>query len=214
MTIPATQSCPLCGASATRFPDERSVFGRRFFRCPECRLVSVARAELPSRGEEDERYRAHRNDPTDEGYRAYLGRLVDSLVPRLAPGDAGLDYGSGPVPVLAELFGERGFSVAIWDPLFAPDEAPLGRRYDFVTCAETAEHFHRPADELARLSALLAPGGRLALLTQPVPEAFASWYYVRDVTHVSFYDATTFEWIARRHGWKLELPRPDVAVFG
>jgi 2-polyprenyl-3-methyl-5-hydroxy-6-metoxy-1,4-benzoquinol methylase len=47
----------------------------------------------------------------------------------------------------------------LFDPLFFPDPEPLGDLYDFITCTETIEHFHRPAEEFARLDRMLRPGG-------------------------------------------------------
>ena len=58
-----------------------------------------------------------------------------------------------------------GTGSALYDPLFAPDRGVLQATYDFVTCTETAEHFHDPALEFARLDALLRPGGLLGLMT-------------------------------------------------
>lgn len=88
-------------------------------------------------------------------------------------------------------------------------------RYDFITCTETAEHFHDPAAEFARLAGLLAPDGWLAVMTQLVPDAraFLDWHYVRDPTHVCFYADRTFTWLAERHGWRLERPASSVALF-
>ena len=90
-----------------------------------------------------------------------------------------------------------------------------GATYDFVTCTEVAEHFHRPADEFDRLERLLRPGGWLAVMTsfQTDDARFAGWHYRRDPTHVVFYRAETFRTIAARHGWDCEIPAKDVALM-
>ena len=61
-----------------------------------------------------------------------------------------------PVPALAAMLTEAGHRMALYDPFFAPDPAPLAV-YDFVTCTEAAEHFHHPAAEFARLRAWCGP---------------------------------------------------------
>jgi hypothetical protein len=208
-----TPACPLCGAAAERPPVP--VHGRRFLSCGLCRLTFVAPADRPTAEAERAHYGTHRNDPDDPRYRAFLARLADPLVARLPPGAWGLDYGCGPGPVLAAMLRERGFRVALYDPFFAPDPAVLRQTYAFVTCTETVEHFFSPAEEFARLDALLRPGGLLGVMTELLEEgrALEGWRYARDPTHVSFYHEETLRWIAGWYGWTLERPGRNVALF-
>jgi hypothetical protein len=128
-----------------------------------------------------------------------------------------LDYGSGPGPTLSVMLEEKGFAVALYDPLFAAETGVLRQTYDFVTCTETAEHFFDPAVEFARLHELVRPGGWLAVMTELLgPERdFANWRYARDPTHTCFYSRRTLGWIAERYGWVLEgsSPAQNVAFF-
>lgn len=172
-------------------------------------------SQRPDAAAERARYAEHNNRPDDPGYRAFLGKLAIPLAHRLAPGAQGLDYGSGPGPTLSGMLTEAGFPTRIWDPFFAPDPRVLEDRYDFITCTETAEHFYWPGEEFRRLDALLAPGGWLGLMTgifHP-DQDFATWWYVRDPTHVVFYSPETLEWIARHHGWALVVLGPTAVLF-
>ncbi|MGY6644890.1 MAG: class I SAM-dependent methyltransferase [Salinarimonas sp.] len=212
-TLPATPPCPLCRSrSAQAFV---TVAGRDYYRCPTCGLRFLDPAHHPDRETERAHYALHENDPDDPRYRAFLARLADPLLAELPCGVSGLDYGSGPGPALAAMLREAGHRVAIYDPLFAPDTRVLERTYDFVTCTETAEHFHDPAREFARLDALLRPGGWLGLMTlfQTDDARFAGWHYRRDPTHVVFYREETLHWIAARHGWECTIPCPNVALM-
>ena len=121
----------------------------------------------------------------------------------------------GPAPVLAELLSSSGRPTESYDPLFRPDRSPLTARYDFLTCCEVFEHAHEPAQLLTQLSGLLRPKGMLAVMTRfyGVEAPFDQWWYRRDPTHVSFYNADTMRWIAGERGWQLQLPRPHVALF-
>lgn len=103
----------------------------------------------------------------------------------------------------------------LYDPFFAPDPAPLREHYDFITCTETVEHFFKPADEFARFDQLLRPGGWLGIMTQMRDETyrFETWHYVLDPTHVCFYHKRTLHWIAQKHGWQLEIPAKNIALF-
>jgi len=205
--------CPLCASGRTRaFAETGSGTYRR---CRVCALVFQSTAERPDALAEWDAYCAHDNRPDDPDYRAFLARLADPLCERLMPGARGLDYGAGPEPVLAGMLEERGFPTAVYDPFFAPDESVLERRYDFIACTETAEHFHDPGREFDRLAGLLRLGGILGLMTKPYAEGmdFGGWWYHRDPTHVSFYSCRTFHWLTERYGWRVERPAEDIALF-
>lgn len=188
---------------------------RDFFRCPLCALAFLDPTQRPDPQAERAHYLTHENDPGDPRYRAWLDRLAAPLTEGLPPGAEGLDFGSGPAPVLAAMLAERGFDMAWYDPFFAPDPAVLRRVYAFVACSETVEHFHDPAAEFHRMDALLRPGGRLGVMTSMLrgDRPLAGWRYARDPTHVCFYAPATMRWIAEWRGWRVDFPGPDVARF-
>jgi SAM-dependent methyltransferase len=205
-------SCPLCGGISLVTVE---VHGKRYLDCATCRLVHLATAHRLDAARERAHYTTHRNDPADAGYRAFLNRVATPLVELLEPGAAGLDYGSGPGPTLSVLLTEKGFSVALYDPFFDPDPAPLGRTYDFITCTETAEHFFEPSLEFARLRRLLRPGGILAVMTEVLRDdtLLDGWWYLRDPTHVSFYRPETFEWLGEHHGFSHRFVHRNVSLL-
>lgn len=205
--------CPVCqAADCTHF---MQVDTHDYWRCHHCEATFVDPSQLPSRSTEHAEYQLHRNGVNDAGYRKFLARLASPLLARLPAGLSGLDYGCGPGPALAAMLAEAGHRMAVYDPLFFDDAEALDGRYDFITCTEVAEHFHRPFDEFARLDRLLKPGGWLAVMTrfQTDDAAFARWHYRRDQTHVVFYREKTFRTIAARHRWRCEIPRADVVLL-
>lgn len=90
--------------------------------------------------------------------------------------------------------------MAGFDPFFANLPDLLDRTYDYITCCEVIEHFHRPAIEFERLRGMLRPGGRLYCMTILHHDDidFRNWHYRRDDTHVFVYRRETIEWITRR----------------
>jgi hypothetical protein len=204
--------CPVCRGAGAAF---MHVEGRDYGRCDACFARYVARRHLPDRATEAAQYDLHQNRVDDPSYRRFLSKLADPLLERLAPGARGFDYGCGPGPALAAMLAEAGHPTAIFDPVYAPDPAPLAQSHDFITCTEVAEHFHDPAAEFDRLAAMLNPGGWLAVMTsfQTDDARFAAWQYRRDPTHVVFYRAATFDHIARTHGLSCEVPCKDVALM-
>lgn len=205
--------CPLCRSAAPGFV---SIQERRYFRCPACDLVFLdPQQRLPAEAEVAH-YALHQNDPDDIGYRVFLSRLADPMLQRLASASEGLDYGCGPGPALAAMLGESGHRMTLYDPIFQTQPMALQRRYDFVVCSETAEHFFRPFDEFRRLFGLLRPGGLLGVMTGFVPDtaaAFSRWHYPRDPTHVVFFGPRCFAWIAQRFGMQVELVEANVALL-
>lgn len=177
--------------------------GREYRICDVCRLVHVPARFHMERGAEAARYRLHRNDPADSGYARFLEQLAVPLCRHLDPGSRGVDYGSGPSGALAGMLRPRGFRCDTFDPFFDP--GALAPPYDFAACAEVFEHFRNPREEIARLAALLRPGGVLGVMTEfrtpGVP--LAGWHYTSDPTHVAFYSLETFRWIAGEIGFTL-----------
>lgn len=197
------------------FTSAQKKLERDYYHCKECGLIFVPPEFHLDPEAEKTRYLTHNNDPNDADYRAFLARLWDELRPQLKVGVHGLDYGAGPGPALAATIEEAGFSVALYDPFFHPNQAALSTSYDFVTCTETVEHFSSPRTDFIRLHGLLKPGGWLGVMTGILDDKlkFADWYYHRDPTHVSFYSEDTLRWIADWLGWEVEFPRTNVALF-
>jgi 2-polyprenyl-3-methyl-5-hydroxy-6-metoxy-1,4-benzoquinol methylase len=203
----------LCGAGSAPF---LTADGRDYRRCGSCALTFVPAEQHADAARERARYETHRNSPADAGYRAFLDRLLAPLAAALPRGAEGLDFGCGPGPAASAMMRERGFRMTDYDPFFAPDASALARSYDFVVCTEVLEHLRAPGRTLARVDALLRPGGLLGAMTGVLEDdaAFAGWWYRKDFTHVAFFRNETLEWIARRFGWRLERPSRDVALFG
>lgn len=217
MSVPPPAPCPLCHAAAPFWLQEsrRRMPARNYHRCANCSLVFVPAAFHLDAAAERAEYDLHRNDPLDEGYRRFLGRLVAPLCRRLPAGAAGLDFGCGPGPVLQQLLQERGFACAAYDPYYQPDNAALEARYAFITCTEVVEHFAQPRASFDLLHTLLESGGILAIMTRRPGDAaaFAIWHYSRDPTHIAFYALETFDWIASHYGLCVEVLADDIVLL-
>tara|TARA_R110000823_G_scaffold119998_6_gene244313 strand:- start:7746 stop:8393 length:648 start_codon:yes stop_codon:yes gene_type:complete len=205
--------CPLCAG------DELLAYGRdrhrEYLQCARCELVFVpAKYRL---GPEAERavYDQHENVVTDPGYRRFLARLATPLMERLPPPARGLDFGCGPGPALACMLREAGYSVALYDPYYAPDAQVLAQPWEFITATEVVEHLYQPGRELERLWLLLEPGGWLAIMTKLVIDraAFEGWHYRNDPTHVCFFSIATWRWWAARHAVEPEFLGSDVILL-
>ena len=214
---PPNQQCPLClSTKATLFHTSRQKnLERDYLHCDTCDLVFVPAEFHLDADAARARYLTHDNDPDNADYRRFLSRLWDELRPRLPKGARGLDYGAGPGPALAAMIQEDGYSAALYDPIFHPDDTVLTQTYDFITCTETVEHFATPRADFLRLHKLLAPGAYLGIMTDILEDTktFPDWYYHRDPTHVAFYTRQTLHWIAEWLDQEVEFPRGRVVLF-
>ncbi|MEQ6885912.1 class I SAM-dependent methyltransferase [Salicola sp. Rm-C-2C1-2] len=188
---------------------------RDYWRCQRCEATFLEPSQRPGLQTEKAEYDQHDNDVADAGYRRFLARLSDVLLPRLRPADHVLDFGCGPGPALVTMLREAGYVAQGYDPFYAPDETLLRRQYDAITCTEVIEHLHDPAGTFRRLDELLAHGGWLGIMTcfQTDDDRFANWHYRRDPTHVVFYREATLHRVAAQFGWHCEVPRKDVALM-
>lgn len=188
---------------------------REYMRCGECRLIWVPNEFHVSAEAERSEYDLHQNDPSDRGYRNFLGRLATPLLTRLETGACGLDFGSGPGPTLSMMMQEAGYSVDLYDIYYANDAAVFEKKYDFITATEVVEHLREPGFELERLFAMLNPGGVLAIMTKLALDvtAFASWHYKNDKTHIVFFSNETFRWLASKWDCTVVFAAADVVFL-
>ncbi|MBX2954827.1 MAG: class I SAM-dependent methyltransferase [Cyclobacteriaceae bacterium] len=202
--------CPLCQHAdsliATQGADKRA-----YFRCPQCYLIFTK--QHLTRAEEEARYRTHQNGPQYDGHINFINRAITPALPYLNSTQRGLDYGCGPIPTLSVILKEKhGIACDDYDPIFYP-ESPSGK-YDFIFSTECFEHFFSPKKEIARIKELLRPQGLLVVMSELWSDKtdLPTWYYFRDKTHVSFYHATTFDYIAGNFGF-VQLPCADDRVI-
>ncbi|MCJ8277211.1 MAG: class I SAM-dependent methyltransferase [Bdellovibrionales bacterium] len=186
-----------------------------YYHCPDCDLVFRDPETYLAHDEEKARYETHNNSIENEGYVRFLSPVVENLIPYLKEGSEGLDYGSGPGPILDILFSRKGFKVSNFDPYFNNDEEVVSRTYDFVTCTEVIEHLYKPYEVLKKMDHCLKEEGYLLLMTDPQPgkDKFLNWGYRMDNTHVCFYSKKTMEWISQNLNYELISSEGKISVF-
>ena len=204
-------SCPLCNSKKNTLYSQDKTGEYRL--CSVCSLVFVLKEYYLDDEAEKARYDLHTNSCEDAGYRKYLTKVSEPVIKRLDKGAQGLDFGSGPGPTLSLIFEDAGFDMKIYDHFYARDEEALELKYDFITSTEVVEHLYEPKAVLNKLWSILNENGLLCILTQLYPdqEAFSSWYYKNDPTHVCFFSLKTLSWLAEQ--WKAELETVDKDLF-
>jgi SAM-dependent methyltransferase len=205
--------CPLCqNPHHSHFHSDKY---RRYYQCSICKLVFVPPQYHLSSIEEKKIYDLHQNSLTDQGYLQFLNRFIEPLKERLNKNATGLDFGSGPTPVLATLLKSAGYDMEIYDIYYARNENVFEKHYDFICCTEVIEHLQHPKVIIEKLLDLLTPKGVLGIMTKRVinAERFANWHYKNDPTHICFFSTETFEWIAEKYCLTLDVEGNDVVFL-
>ena len=170
-----------------------------------------------SSSDELERYTKHNNSSDDPYYQEFLMNLTVPLLNKALDGVSwkGLDFGSGSSGTLALMIGEKGHDFKSYDPFFKNEKSLLETKYDVITCSEAIEHFSNPEREWEKMWSLLKPNGILAVMTQlrPFERELSDWWYIRDLTHVSFFSEATFDWLAERDHLKSSRHGNSVIIF-
>ena len=136
---------------------------KTYWKCSHCLAKFLDQSHYLDESHEKDRYLEHQNEIGEPGYLEFLAKLSKPLKAKLKIYDKGLDFGCGHGPALAEMLKADGFSIDLYDPFFYPNKGIFKKKYNFITCTETAEHFFNPSKEFKTLDSLLMPGGWLGV---------------------------------------------------
>ncbi|QYK01316.1 methyltransferase domain-containing protein [Shewanella psychrotolerans] len=202
--------CPLCSSDKTTpFYQDRK---RAIHRCKTCMLLFAdASSHLPPDAEL-KKYQTANNKHKP------MQQLILSLVTQLEQLSkqhlVGLNFGRVVADSVVDVLINKGHQLHQYDPFFAPDHQLLRQQYDFICCYKVFEHFRFPSREWHLLCSLLKPGGWIAINTQLITElnGFAKWHHKNNLTHVSFYQRATFQFLAKQAHFTLLFASNDLIL--
>lgn len=174
--------------------------------CDNCGFIYKQTQYQVNEKNEKATYDQHQNTFESTGYVNMFESFIEAFIEPVEGLKKGLEFGSGPGPVLYELLKRKGYDMMHYDPFYHPDMTYQTKAFDFITTTEVAEHFAHPIEEFEHLKSLLKPGGYLFVMTsfnKYDREDFLSWWYRRDNTHISFYTIETFQYIAKTTGLEI-----------
>jgi SAM-dependent methyltransferase len=180
-------------------------------------LIFVNRQQVLDLAGQEKHYKFHQNDIRAEGYINFLLRLVNPLQERVSKGAKGLDFGSGPYPMLMELLNEKGYHNTFhYDPLYHPDVSVLTGTYDFILLCEVIEHMVDLRDDLQQIVNLLSQGGLFIISTgmNTSEVNFTTWNYIQDPTHINFFSPKTVEFLDQEFGLELLESSHNLLILG
>jgi len=196
-------SCPLCTHSPLMtFLDRKK--DRTYFHCDRCGFIFLSRSCLLTGEAEKKRYLQHKNALHNSGYLDFITSfLEESVKPYIQPGEAVLDFGSGPVPALSWLLRKDGYNTDSYDPFFHPDNSWETKKYKAVVLLEVLEHLASPVETLGKIKSSLRKNGFLCIrsnLHQENISDFSTWWYRQDPTHISFFSERTIHYLSSKLG--------------
>jgi len=191
------------------------IVSKSYLLCSQCGLVFLDRSNCLSPEEEKKRYLTHENTIDNKGYCSFLLKAWEPLKPLVCKSDKGLDFGSGPNPVLSDLIKSEGYNCKAYDPFFLDDKSLLNFKYNFILSTEVFEHFNSPKAEINLLLKLLEPGGYISVMTSPLTKEinFKNWHYRQDQTHISFFSYETYDWMAENLNLEIKYCSGPVVIF-
>lgn len=164
--------------------------------CPVCGFLSKDDKYIVSSNEEFFRYQQHQNDD-DLKYINYQEKFYNSIKDFV--GEKVLDYGCGSGHTLSNILEKNGHKSSYYDLYFYPFEEYKKSLYDAIILEEVIEHLKDPLSVLKQLYSLLEKGGNFIIRTNLIPPNVFDglWWYLRDITHISFFDLKTFEFLSK-----------------
>ena len=198
--------CKLCNHNTTSYFDKR--IQATFYWCSYCDFIFKDEKDYVDQIKEKEIYDYHQNSIEDEKYVAYLDKFIQKgILPFVGEGKRGLDFGSGPTPVLSTILKDvYHYRMSLYDLFYFNKAENLEKQYDFICSTEVIEHLKEPLEYFSKFSKMLSTKGVLAIMTLLHPssvEELQNWHYTRDRSHISLFSYKTLEYIAHTTGFRI-----------
>ena len=175
-----------------------------YYACSNCGYLR--KKHIPNQIEEKNRYDAH---VCDEGYISYMNNVFLKLKPYLNNGKS-LDYGCGQIHALSDIMNNNGYYCDYYD-LYYYDNI-IDKKYDNIILIEVFEHVENVYELLLKLKNMLNNNGQIIIMTKEKVVDLNNWWYLRDITHISFVEYKTMALLASMLKLKLNYDK-DNSLF-
>lgn len=175
--------------------------GINYDKCNNCGYLAKKAEHILEEKEEYNRYLLHDND-TSEQYFNYQEKFYYEISNYLD--NKVLDYGCGNNHILVNVLEKHGVDCNYFDLYFYNDTNYEKDRYKAIILEEVIEHLKDPTTTLKQLLNLLDTGGNLIIRTRFLKEELDSkWWYLRDSTHIGFFEVKTFLYLCGIYNLKI-----------
>lgn len=196
------KKCKICDGATTSITDTKTQ--KTYHKCPRCSYIFLDEAFYVDEEREKRHYDKHHNSFESLGYVKMFEELIEEFVsPYMQEIKTALDFGCGEGEVLPILLENGGVECDRYDLFYFPKKVYEGKKYDLILSTEVFEHLSSPLEILKKLLLHLNKDGYIILMSAFHPDnddEFFKWWYIRDVTHIGFFNMKTFEYIAQTLG--------------
>lgn len=197
--------CKICKSETRLIRDKQFLID--YYKCLNCEFIHMDEGKKISFDCERGIYDLHENSMESEGYVNMFSKFLENAVIPFKSEGKGLDFGSGPEPVLMQIINrDYNFDMENYDLHYQPEKVYLNKKYDLIVSTEVVEHLDNPMEILELIYSLLKEDGIFAFMTvlhDNDDENFKNWWYRRDETHISFFSEKTLEFIASKVAFKI-----------
>ncbi|DAB28017.1 MAG TPA: 2-polyprenyl-3-methyl-5-hydroxy-6-metoxy-1,4-benzoquinol methylase [Sulfurimonas sp. UBA10385] len=192
------KKCKICNSTTTPITDVKT--SKIYHKCSTCEYIFLDESFYVDKAREKKHYDKHHNSFESLGYIKMFENLIEEFVlPQQQDIKTALDFGCGEGEVLPILLERNNITCDRYDLFYFPKKVYEDKRYDLILSTEVFEHLKNPLEVFSELLLHVEEGGYLLLMSAFAPandDEFFKWWYIRDITHIGFFNLATFEKIA------------------
>lgn len=192
--------CKICNTLSEILEDKKT--NKIYHKCSTCRYISLDDKFYIDETHEKSHYDKHHNNLESLGYVKMFEDLVfDFVKPLHVDIKIALDFGCGEGEVLPIVLERNGISCDRYDLFYFPKKVYEDKKYNLICSTEVFEHLENPLEIFKKLLLHIEPNGYLLLMSAFHPnddDKFLKWWYIRDITHIGFFNLDTFEYLAKK----------------
>lgn len=196
------KKCKICDSATTVMTDTKTQ--KIYHKCKKCSYVFLDEVFYVDEAVEKKHYDKHDNNFESLGYVKMFENLIEKFVyPYKEDLKTALDFGCGEGKVLPVLLEKSGIECDSYDLFYFPRRVYEGKKYDLILSTEVFEHLQNPLEVFKKLLLHVEKNGYILLMSAFHPdekEEFLKWWYIRDITHIGFFNLRTFEYLSEKFG--------------
>lgn len=196
------KKCKICNSDTTVITDNKTK--KKYHKCPTCSYIFLDEAFYVDEAREKKHYDKHHNTLESLGYVKMFEDLVEEFVlPHKEGIKSALDFGCGEGEVLPIVLERASIACDRYDLFYFPKKVYEGKKYDLILSTEVFEHLQNPLEIFKKLLLHVEKNCYILLMSAFHPDnddEFFKWWYIRDVTHIGFFNINTFEFLASELG--------------
>ncbi len=193
------KKCKICNSNSNAILDKKTT--KTYHKCSRCSYIFLDEEFYIDEAAEKKHYDKHHNNLESLGYVKMFEDLVDEFVKLLhVEINTALDFGCGEGEVLPIVLERNNIKCDRYDLFYFPKKIYEDNKYDLICSTEVFEHLQNPLDMFKKLLLHVEDNGFLLLMSAFHPndeQMFLKWWYIRDITHIGFFNLDTFEYIAK-----------------